>query len=189
MVLAEHLTLPVFPPLPTPKEATPWAILSWGSALLHGFPDFSASGLSASGTSPGVPCPFNAQGGGNPRPATVARFGFRRQLPCCRLRCRSQVFSTSQRLLLPSAVLPFSGRWRSWGSALQGFQFLPRSPDGSSPPACPPDVAPAGCASPVPRRGNQQARQPIPRICGSPSFTVFRAFVREGIGPASSSHG
>jgi len=36
LVLAEHPTLPVFPSLSTPKEATPWAILSWGSVLLHG---------------------------------------------------------------------------------------------------------------------------------------------------------
>jgi hypothetical protein len=36
LVLAEHPTHPVFPALPMPKEATPWAILSWGSALLHG---------------------------------------------------------------------------------------------------------------------------------------------------------
>lgn len=36
LVLAEHPTHPVFPALSMPKEATPWAILSWGSALLHG---------------------------------------------------------------------------------------------------------------------------------------------------------
>jgi hypothetical protein len=29
-------TLPVFLPLPVPKDATPWVILSWGSAPLHG---------------------------------------------------------------------------------------------------------------------------------------------------------
>jgi hypothetical protein len=34
--LAERPVLPVFLPPPAPKDATPWAILSWGSALLHG---------------------------------------------------------------------------------------------------------------------------------------------------------
>jgi len=32
----KRLTLPVFLPLPVPKDATPWVILSWGSAPLHG---------------------------------------------------------------------------------------------------------------------------------------------------------
>jgi len=35
-MLAEHLTLPVFPSPFTPREATPWTILSWGSVLLRG---------------------------------------------------------------------------------------------------------------------------------------------------------
>jgi hypothetical protein len=30
------MTLPVFLPQPAPKDATPWTILSWGSAPLHG---------------------------------------------------------------------------------------------------------------------------------------------------------
>lgn len=34
--LAERMALPVFLPPPAPKDATPWAFLSWGSIPLHG---------------------------------------------------------------------------------------------------------------------------------------------------------
>jgi len=53
-------------------------------------------------------------------------------------------------------VLPFSGRWRSGGSRFRGL-IRPRNPGNSSPPACSLDVALAGCAAPVPRRGRLQA--------------------------------
>jgi hypothetical protein len=74
-------------------------------------------------------------------------------------------------LLPPFAVLPFSDRWRSWGSALQGF-LLSRSPDDSSPPACPLDVPPIGWPSPIPRRGasGRAGREPRTngrRLCSS----------------------
>jgi hypothetical protein len=62
-----------------------------------------------------------------------------RRVPPRRLRCRSQVFATSQRLLPLSALPPFSGRWRSWGSPYRGL-ILMRSPGGSSLPAYPLDV-------------------------------------------------
>jgi hypothetical protein len=45
----------------------------------------------------------------------------RRRVPPLRLRCRSQVFPTSQRLAPLPALPPFSDGWRSWGSALQGI--------------------------------------------------------------------
>jgi hypothetical protein len=54
------------------------------------------------------------------------RIGVHRWLPHHRLRCRSQVFSTSQRLVSLNAALPFSDRWHSWGSPFRGL-FLPRS--------------------------------------------------------------
>jgi hypothetical protein len=41
--------------------------------------------------------------------------------------------------------------------------FLSRSPSGSSPLACPLDVAPAGCAASEPRLRRRQARVPVPR--------------------------
>jgi hypothetical protein len=61
--------LPVFLPLSMPKEATPWAILSWGSALLHGLSRSPAHGISTMGTSLGVSCPYSARGSQSPRPA------------------------------------------------------------------------------------------------------------------------
>jgi hypothetical protein len=58
-------------------------------------------------------------------------------------------FSQPPSGVLPlTTVLPFSGRWRSWGCPFRGLHLL-RSPDGSSPPACPPDVAPSGWPAPI----------------------------------------
>jgi hypothetical protein len=114
--------------------------------------------------------------------------GFRRQLPRCRLRCRSQVFPTSQRL--PSSLRPpaIFRQVAFLGFCPSGVCFLSRRPGGSSPPACPHDVSPAGCASPSPRQGSQQARQPLPRMKRLSSFFVFRASVRGRIGLSPSSH-
>ena len=75
--------------------------------------------------------------------------GFRRRVPIRRLRCRSQVFSTSQRLLSPSTVLPSFRQVTLLGFGPPGVLIRPRSPDDSSPPACPPDVAPLGWPSPT----------------------------------------
>lgn len=73
-------------------------------------------------------------------------------------------------LLPPSAALPFSDRWRSWDSLFRG-SCLPRSPAGSSPPACPLDVSPAGRATPVLGRGaSRHAR----RYLGWPGVAPFR---------------
>lgn len=104
--------------------------LSWGS-----FP-YSASGSRVHGL---ASCPARLPGL-SPRDSASG--------PTRQLRRRSQVFSTSQRLLPLVAVPPFSGGWRSWGSALQGF-VLPRSPASSSLTACLLDVSPAGCAAPI----------------------------------------
>jgi hypothetical protein len=54
------------------------------------------------------------------------RAGVRRRVPPRQLRCRSQAFSTSQRLVPLIAVLPFSDRWRSWGSPYRDL-ILPQS--------------------------------------------------------------
>ena len=75
-----------------------------------------------------------------------------RRVPSRRLRCRSQVFSTSQRLVPLFTVPPFSGGWRSWGSLFRGL-IPTRSSDDSSPPVCPHDVSPAGRAPPILGRG------------------------------------
>jgi hypothetical protein len=109
------------------------------------------------------------------------RPGICQQVPPCQLRCRPQVFSTSRRLLPPSAGLPFSGRWRSWGSPFRG-SFLSRSPGGSSLPACPLDVPPAGRASPVLGGGaSRRARRYLGWPDVAPLF-VFRASVHTRIG-------
>jgi hypothetical protein len=120
-------------------------------------PTIPASHLSIRGTSPGVSFPFSASGGESSRPLRLPgpapRFpGFHQRVPPRRLRCRSQVFSTSQRLLPLSAVPPFSGGWRSWGSPFRGL-ILTRSPGDSSPPMYPHDVAPAGLEPPILGRG------------------------------------
>jgi len=110
-----------------PKEATPWAILSWGSSLLHGISrSLRLRPLDQQAPLLGFSAPTAHEVKGvhvSPVSRRAPRFcrGIRQQVPTRWLRCRSQVFSTSQRLLPPSAALPFSGRWRSWGSALQGF--------------------------------------------------------------------
>lgn len=81
--------------------------------------------------------PFSAckRSGPRPRSCDLGSTG----VPRRRLRCRSQVFSTSQRLLPSSAVPPFSDGWRSWGLPFRGL-FHPRRPDDSSPSASPLDV-------------------------------------------------
>lgn len=123
---AERPALPVFLSPPVLEEATLRAILSWGSALLHGLGSRHPPPASLPvATSLGVLRPYSALGEGSPRPALRRAprscRGIRTRVPPRVLRCRSQVFSTSQRLLPPSAVPPFSGGWRSWGSSLQGL--------------------------------------------------------------------
>jgi hypothetical protein len=120
------MTQPVFLPQPAPKDATPWAFLSWGSAPLHGVAR--------------SPCPRPLDRGYLPwgsaslqrsrwRESTSCRLpgqapwlcqGVRRQVPSRRLRRRSQVFPTSQRLVPLSALPPFSDGWRSWDSPFRG---------------------------------------------------------------------
>jgi hypothetical protein len=65
----------------------------------------------------------------NPVARWAPRFcrGVGRRFPGRRLRCRSQVFPTSQRLLPLPALPPFSDGWRSWGSPFRGL-ILSRSP-------------------------------------------------------------
>jgi len=122
LALAERLVHPVFLTPHVAKDATPWTILSMRFDPPTRCSRCLRRSLSAYGTSPGVFRLFSARGEESPRPPRggppVARSC--RRFPSRRLRCRSQVFPTSQRLLPLSALPPFSGRWRSWGSALQG---------------------------------------------------------------------
>jgi len=92
--------------------------------------------LSVQDNSHGIRFPFNAYRQRESTSAPFYRFGcparpedrigVRWWVPVLQLRCRSQAFSTSQRLPPLTAALPFSDRWRSWGSPFRDL-ILPRS--------------------------------------------------------------
>jgi hypothetical protein len=159
LALAERPILPVFLHSSAPRDATPGAILSWGSALLHGMSRSTPPPASR----PEAPLlGFHApttleEERVHVRLSSAPRFcrGFCPRVPPRRLRCRSQVFSTSQR---PSSspYRPTIFRWVAFlGLALQGFSFH-EAPPTRRRAAYPLDVAPAGCAIPVPRRGTRR---------------------------------
>lgn len=99
-------------------------------------PETSVLHLSVQDHSHGIRFPFNAyrqreftsspfyRFGCPPRPED--RVGVHQRVPPRQLRCRSQAFSTSQRRPPLNAALPFSDRWRSWGSPFRDL-ILPRS--------------------------------------------------------------
>mgnify|MGYP003571980686 CR=1 FL=1 len=99
-------------------------------------PETSVLHLSAQDNSHGVCVPFNAYRQGESTSVPFDRAGFPNRsedqdgvcwwIPLHQLRCRSQAFSTSQRLTPLNAALPFSDRWRSWDSPFRDL-FLPRS--------------------------------------------------------------
>jgi hypothetical protein len=162
----EHSTLPVFPALPMPEEATPGAILSWGSVLLYGMSRcLRLQPLDRQAPLLGFCAPSALEEEGVHGPPVARRAprlfcrGIRQRVPSRQLRCRSQVFSTSQR---PSSSLRRPAVFRQ--VALIGFcpsgVFRSRRPGSSSPPACPLDVSPIGRPSPLPRRGSLRARLP-----------------------------
>lgn len=152
------------------------------------FPELSGRGLSTCGHLSWGSCPFSALGRGSPRPEPVARPGSPvlpgccQQVPPCQLRCRSQVFSTSQRLLPPSAVLPCFRQVALLGFALQGFSSH-EAPDSSSLPACPLDVPPAGCASSVLVGGTSRRVIGCLGLAGITPIVVYRASVLVRIDP------
>lgn len=124
LALAERPILPVFLPPSAPTDATPWAILSWGSVLLHGMSrSLRHRSLDRRHLSWGF---YAATTLGEKRVhvrlSSAPRFcrGVCPRVPSRRLRCRSQVFPTSQR---PSSSLhrPTIFRWvASVRFALQG---------------------------------------------------------------------
>jgi len=97
------MTLPVFLPLPAPKDATPWTILSWGSALLYGFSQhlrpqpLGCEHLSWGSNAPTAHWEERVHVPPVARSSSPVLPGIYQQVPPCRLRCRSQVFPTSQR--------------------------------------------------------------------------------------------
>jgi hypothetical protein len=99
-------------------------------------PETSVLRFSAQDNSHGIFFPFNAYRQRESTSAPFDRFGLptrpedrisvRQRVPPRQLRRRSQAFSTSQRLAPLDAALPFSDRWRSWGSPFRDL-ILPRS--------------------------------------------------------------
>lgn len=180
--------LPVFLHPPAPKDATPWTILSWVSALLHGMSrslrprplgrghlswgSFAPTALGVERVH--VPTGYPARlPGSYPRgsptgptpPATVPLTGFPNLSAAFFLSPPSYHFQAGG----ARGVTPFRGL------------FLLCSPGDSSPPACPHDVPPAGCANPRPRRGHPRAHRLLPRMSQPMPLIVFRAFVRKEI--------
>jgi hypothetical protein len=135
------------------------------------WPAGPARRLSTPSTSPGVSGPFSARGGESSRPGRESEN--LPAVPIRRLRCRSQVFPTSQRLVALIALPPFSDGWRSWDSPFRGSR-LPRRPGGSSPPACPRDVAPTEWPCSLPRW------EPPPALAPSPGTSRREPFSSSG---------
>ena len=187
MALAKHLTLPVFLTLRGAKDATPWTILSWGSTLLHGVSRQPRRGPSTNGTSLRVPCPFSARGRESPRSSRLP--GGTPSCPGAADGSHAASFGVARRFSQPLSdffLSPPSCHFQTGGalgvSPFRGF-CLPRSPDGSSPPAYPLGLPPADCAGPRPRRGHPRAGSPVPRMHRRGPFMAFRVFVLVRIGP------
>jgi hypothetical protein len=78
-----------------------------------------------------------------------ASSGIRQQVPPCQLRCRSQVFPTSQRPCSSRRHPTIFRQVALMGLHPPGVLSSHEAFDNSSPPNCPLDVSPAGCAAPV----------------------------------------
>jgi hypothetical protein len=90
-------------------------------------------------------------------------------------------------LLPPSAVLPFSDRWRSWGLALQGF--IPATQPWRFVAASVPSWRCSHrLASPRPRWGNLRARRPSPRF-PTCAFVRLQGLCPRGSRSVSPRHG
>jgi hypothetical protein len=180
--LAERLAPPVFLPPPLPKDATPWTLLSWGSTPLHGMS--RSSPLSTPATravveshSLGVPCPYSAyrKQEFTSRPASLVAQLHRKSSPTLSQSVQARTsYRTGNPLVVPNPpateplpgfpnlsaaffLSPPSHHFQMGGAhgvaPSRGLHFS-RSPDSSSPPACPLDVLPSGCATSFLGRGS-----------------------------------
>lgn len=116
------------------RDSSDDPLLAFSSPSRHR-PNNLARHPSTTSTSLGVPCPFNALGEGSPRPHRVspmlAPWVLPRRLravPNHSVRCRSQAFSASQRLIPPPTVPPYFRQVALVGFTLQGFNPLQLSP-------------------------------------------------------------
>ena len=153
-------------------------------------PEASANGLSTKGTSLGVPSPLQRSRRRESTSRPVARpgspgvtQGIRQRVPPRQLRCRSQVFPTSQRTcssprppaifrqvalmgLCPSGDCSFFAAPATRRHRHTLLAFLPRI-----------------ALIPVPRRGHPWAHRPLPRMSRPMPLIAFRVFVRKEIDP------
>ena len=110
--------------------------------------------------------------------------GSRRRVPPRRLRCRSQVFPTSQRRCPPPTVPPYFRRVTLVGFALQGFgppnqlRWLVASRR-----ALVTFFLRIGLCSSLGLRNLREAPPPLPRMPGREPLVAFRASSRSRIGP------
>jgi hypothetical protein len=128
--------------------------------------------------------PFNARGGESPRPAPVARPGLPGGARGCASGSHPASYGAAPRFSQPLSGLflsPPSRHFQTGGvRGVLPFRelILPRSPDDSSPPACPLDVSPIELRV-VPVLGGDRSRalRPVPRSFRPESLIAYRAFV------------
>ena len=125
--------------------------------------------------------PYNARGGESPRPVSVARTGLPGGARGCASGSHPASYGAAPRFSQPLSgflLSPPSRHFQTGGvHGVLPFRdlFLPRSPDDSSPPACPLGVSPLGLACPRPRRGRPRALQPVPRSFRLEPLVAYRA--------------
>lgn len=108
--------------------------------------------------------------------------GFYQQFPLCRLRRRSQAFSTSQRLFPLIPVQPFSDCCHSWGSSPSGVCSSFVAPSARHRWHAFLALFPQAALALFPRKGSCGHRPLRPRFSEWLVFAAFKAFVCEGIG-------
>lgn len=128
LALAEPLVHPVFLLRPCLRTRLLKRSSHGVSLSFTAYHQVFVAGLSTNHTSPGVLFPDSASRSGRLRPLRHAgsaprgiSSGLCRRVPPRRLRCRSQVFSTSQRPLPPPTAPPYFRRVSLLGFPLQGI--------------------------------------------------------------------
>jgi hypothetical protein len=178
------------------RDSSDHPLMNFGPPSRH-YPIASPRSRNRS-TSRGVLCPYSARGGESPRPTRWCpkQASSRRLIgslvglgPGSAGKTHLADYGAAHRLSQPfSGFFPLSARprfsrgWRSWGFPFRGL-FLQRSPDDSSSPASPHDIAPAGCAAPVLGWSICGRATRVPRMIRLAPFVVFRVSVLVGISP------
>jgi hypothetical protein len=156
---------PVFPSPPAPGDATHRVLLSWGSATSTVFPK-SLCVTSRSRTTLMGFCPLQRIGLRESTASPVARPSARGFPPGVPPTVPPAGYGAAHRFSQPLSDVFLSRPVHLFqvagapGVPPSRGLILPRSPVGSSPAACPPDVPPEGCAAPVLGWERPQARGP-----------------------------